>query len=299
MFREKQPDDSNDFEIVLSAHQLRIIVPALVHGLQPGLPMPNDFVATVDRRSICLLIPNISTDQSIARFVQGVFRVICLVFDLTNDKSLENVSDWLEDALVSNQSCNITFPPLIFLVGTKKDLLPPFTLLSKIQCAKWKADEIKAELWILSNKVNYVEGMNAVDFFCRLAALTFESQMLKLMVSDVEPIGSIGTISSVGKEHYLQRHEAVALVEARGYPGPTKGGRTRSRCTEENVDKFGLVAATNLDYIFNQARQGANHVQDHNQEAHEGHALEVGTTPAVPGGGNAILGELWPMGPLR
>eukprot|EP00094_Tigriopus_californicus_P012294 TCALIF_11883-PA protein Name:"Similar to Rab34 Ras-related protein Rab-34 (Mus musculus)" AED:0.27 eAED:0.27 QI:0/0/0/0.66/0.8/0.83/6/0/184 len=134
--------------------------------------------------------------RCIARSYYRDANVICLVFDLTNDKSLENVSDWLEDALVSNQSCNITFPPLIFLVGTKKDLLPPFTLLSKIQCAKWKADEIKAELWILSNKVNYVEGMNAVDFFCRLAALTFESQMLKLMVSDVEPIGSIGTISS-------------------------------------------------------------------------------------------------------
>lgn len=73
--------------------------------------------------------------------------------------------------------------------------------MSKIQYAKWKADEIKAELWILSNKVNYSDDeVNVSDFFCRLAALTFESQVMKLGTSNMDPMGTIGTLTTGGKK---------------------------------------------------------------------------------------------------
>ncbi len=45
--------------------------------------------------------------------------VICVVFDMTDPATLENAHAWLSDAL----EANLHLSPLIFLVGTKKDLL--------------------------------------------------------------------------------------------------------------------------------------------------------------------------------
>ncbi|KAL4609640.1 ras-related protein Rab-36 [Arapaima gigas] len=98
-------------------------------------------------------------------------QVIVTVFDLADIKTLENTRQWLEDAMKENEpgSC------MVFLVGTKRDLL------SSEECSKTETDaieianEMKAEFWSVSAKT----GENVQDLFFRVAALAFEDIMLK------------------------------------------------------------------------------------------------------------------------
>ena len=49
--------------------------------------------------------------------------VIAIVFDVTDNQTLANAKNWLEDAREVNGSFGTPFPPPVFLIGTKKDLL--------------------------------------------------------------------------------------------------------------------------------------------------------------------------------
>ncbi|KAI4814425.1 hypothetical protein KUCAC02_003621 [Chaenocephalus aceratus] len=81
-------------------------------------------------------------------------QAIIVVFDL---------SSWLEDAMKENDPSSV----LLFLVGTKKDL-------SIEQEAIRFSEEIKAEYWAVSAK----SGDGVMNFFFRVASLTFEANVL-------------------------------------------------------------------------------------------------------------------------
>uniref|UniRef100_A0A8D3BE25 Ras-related protein Rab-36-like n=1 Tax=Scophthalmus maximus TaxID=52904 RepID=A0A8D3BE25_SCOMX len=78
---------------------------------------------------------------------------------------------WLHEAMSENEpgSC------FIFLVGTKKDLLPSEERQRTEKDAVRVATEMHAEFWAVSSKT----GENVQGFFFRVAALAFEKCMLK------------------------------------------------------------------------------------------------------------------------
>ena len=90
-----------------------------------------------------------------------------IVFDLANVSSLSNVTKWLTEVLASNQMSK----PLVFLVGTKKELLCESAFEFVESQAMRIANEISAEYWSVSAKT----GENVEEFFYRVAVLTFEA----------------------------------------------------------------------------------------------------------------------------
>ncbi|KAK7120332.1 hypothetical protein R3I94_020360 [Phoxinus phoxinus] len=98
-------------------------------------------------------------------------QVIITVFDMADIKTLENTQQWLSEALTVNEpnSC------IVFLVGTKRDLL------SAEECERTERDainiaaEMNAEFWSVSS----ITGENVQEFFFRVAALAFEDAILK------------------------------------------------------------------------------------------------------------------------
>ncbi|XP_036923280.1 ras-related protein Rab-36 isoform X1 [Sturnira hondurensis] len=98
-------------------------------------------------------------------------QVIITAFDLTDVQTLEHTRQWLEDALRENEpgSC------LVFLVGTKKDLLSRAACEQAEVEAVHLAKEMQAEYWSVSAKT----GENVKAFFSRVAALAFEHSVLQ------------------------------------------------------------------------------------------------------------------------
>ncbi|KAI4814427.1 hypothetical protein KUCAC02_003623 [Chaenocephalus aceratus] len=90
-------------------------------------------------------------------------QAIIVVFDLSSVSSLAHARQWLEDAMKENDPSSV----LLFLVGTKKDL-------SIEQEAIRFSEEIKAEYWAVSAK----SGDGVMNFFFRVASLTFEANVL-------------------------------------------------------------------------------------------------------------------------
>lgn len=96
-------------------------------------------------------------------------QVIILVFDFSNMYSLHNMNIWLEQTLKCNDHS------ILFLVGTKKDIVSNSLYLLTEKEAISYANEIKAEYWPVSAKT----GENVTSFFCRVAALAFTENMIK------------------------------------------------------------------------------------------------------------------------
>lgn len=89
---------------------------------------------------------------------------------------------------------------LLFLVGSKKDLSTPaqYSLMEKD--ALKVAQEIKAEYWAVSS----LTGENVREFFFRVAALTFEANVLaELEKSGARHIADVVRINSDDKNLYL------------------------------------------------------------------------------------------------
>ncbi|XP_077448228.1 ras-related protein Rab-34 isoform X1 [Stigmatopora argus] len=97
-------------------------------------------------------------------------QAIIVVFDLSRGSSLAHARQWLEDAMKENDPSSV----LLFLVGTKKDISTPEQLAYVEQEAITMSDEIRAEFWAVSAK----SGDGVRDFFLRVAALTFEANVL-------------------------------------------------------------------------------------------------------------------------
>ncbi|XP_061905109.1 ras-related protein Rab-34-like isoform X2 [Entelurus aequoreus] len=105
-------------------------------------------------------------------------QAIIVVFDLGRASSLIHARQWLEDAMKENDPSSV----LLFLVGTKKDLGSPEQLADVEEEAIRLSEEIRAEFWAVSAK----SGDGVRDFFLRVAALTFEADIL----SELERRGS-------------------------------------------------------------------------------------------------------------
>ncbi|KAL3042747.1 hypothetical protein OYC64_020632 [Pagothenia borchgrevinki] len=105
-------------------------------------------------------------------------QAIIVVFDLSSVSSLAHARQWLEDAMKENDPSSV----LLFLVGTKKDLSSPEQLSQIEQEAIRLSEEIKAEYWAVSAK----SGDGVMNFFFRVASLTFEANVL----SELEKSGA-------------------------------------------------------------------------------------------------------------
>ncbi|XP_030560912.1 ras-related protein Rab-34 [Drosophila novamexicana] len=104
--------------------------------------------------------------------------VIVATYDMAKRESLEAAKKWLSSAL----NYNTTQKPLIFLVGTKADLLTKEEFMRMERLAGVAAAELQAEYWSVSAR----SGYKINEFFQRLAALAFETamqQQLKLLKS--------------------------------------------------------------------------------------------------------------------
>lgn len=95
---------------------------------------------------------------------------IVVVFDLTDLRSLHCCPRWLEEASSDNKN-----DPLVFLVGTKKDLCMDSVYQAVEKHATGVAKNMNAEYWAVSSK----SGEKVQEFYCRLAALAFNESVLR------------------------------------------------------------------------------------------------------------------------
>ncbi|XP_057367569.1 ras-related protein Rab-34-like [Daphnia carinata] len=114
-------------------------------------------------------------------YYRGAHAVV-VAFDLTNLYSLSSCPAWLEDALKAN-----TVRPLVFLVGTKRDLLSEAAYKHVEDQATRMARALQAEYWCVSSKF----GLNVDAFFQRIAALTFNVSVSQ-ECREIDPSREIG-----------------------------------------------------------------------------------------------------------
>uniref|UniRef100_A0ABI7ZA88 RAB34, member RAS oncogene family n=1 Tax=Felis catus TaxID=9685 RepID=A0ABI7ZA88_FELCA len=123
-------------------------------------------------------------------------QAIIIVFNLNDVASLEHTKQWLADALKENDPSSV----LLFLVGSKKDLSTPAQYMLMEKDALKVAQEMKAEYWAVSS----LTGENVREFFFRVAALTFEANVLaELEKSGARRIGDVVRINSDDSNLYL------------------------------------------------------------------------------------------------
>ena len=105
--------------------------------------------------------------QSVAAAYYRGAQVVTIVFDLSDKKSLKSAESWLESAKKENKNSTKL---LVFLVGTKCDLVSAREC-KEIESAAIKiAQNMQAEYW----KVSAKSGENVRLLFRRVAALSFE-----------------------------------------------------------------------------------------------------------------------------
>nr|XP_015293307.2 ras-related protein Rab-34 isoform X9 [Macaca fascicularis] len=137
-------------------------------------------------------------------------QAIIIVFNLNDVASLEHTKQWLADALKENDPSSV----LLFLVGSKKDLSTPAQYALMEKDALQVAQEMKAEYWAVSSLTDLalplstyllpVSGENVREFFFRVAALTFEANVLaELEKSGTRRIGDVVRINSDDSNLYL------------------------------------------------------------------------------------------------
>uniref|UniRef100_G7PTY1 Ras-related protein Rab-34 n=1 Tax=Macaca fascicularis TaxID=9541 RepID=G7PTY1_MACFA len=115
-------------------------------------------------------------------------QAIIVVFNLNDVASLEHTKQWLADALKENDPSSV----LLFLTPAQ------YALMEKD--ALQVAQEMKAEYWAVSS----LTGENVREFFFRVAALTFEANVLaELEKSGAQRIGDVVRINSDDSNLYL------------------------------------------------------------------------------------------------
>ncbi|KAH8240005.1 hypothetical protein KR032_010273 [Drosophila birchii] len=92
--------------------------------------------------------------------------VIVVTFDMTKRDTLESAKKWLSSAL----NYNTGQKPLIFLAGTKADLLTKEEFVRMERVAGLAASEMQAEYWSVSAR----SGFKVTELFQRIAGLAFE-----------------------------------------------------------------------------------------------------------------------------
>uniref|UniRef100_A0A3B3V065 Ras-related protein Rab-34 n=1 Tax=Poecilia latipinna TaxID=48699 RepID=A0A3B3V065_9TELE len=125
-------------------------------------------------------------------------QVVIIAFDVNDIASLGHARQWLEDALKENDPTSVQ----LFLVGTKKDLSSPAQYSRIEQDAMKFAREIHAEYWAVSS----LTGENVKEFFFRVAALAFETNVLaELEKSGSRQIGDVVRINSTSSNLYATK----------------------------------------------------------------------------------------------
>uniref|UniRef100_H2Z6U8 Ras-related protein Rab-36 n=1 Tax=Ciona savignyi TaxID=51511 RepID=H2Z6U8_CIOSA len=120
-----------------------------------------------------------------AAYYRGA-HIVTIVFDVSDINSLASAPKWLEAAQKENKGVEDL---LVFLVGTKKDLLTPQAYKEVEQEAIQVANKINAEYWAVSAKTNE----NVKEFFFRVAGLSFEGTVLReLEKRQFTPVSKIG-----------------------------------------------------------------------------------------------------------
>ncbi|XP_054162961.1 ras-related protein Rab-34-like [Oppia nitens] len=93
-----------------------------------------------------------------------------IVFDLSNMSTLLSVEKWLQEVLDANSRAD---KPLVFLVGTKKDLLCDSAAQFVASQASIIANRLECEFWTVSAQT----GENVNELFTRIACLVFNQLM--------------------------------------------------------------------------------------------------------------------------
>ncbi|XP_034231477.1 ras-related protein Rab-34 [Thrips palmi] len=111
-------------------------------------------------------------------------QVVAVLFDLSNMYSLSHCAQWLEEAL----ACN-TLQPIIFLIGTKRDLLSSSAYKHVEEKAACLAKQLGAEYWAVSSRT----GDGVHELFQRMAALAFDMSVLR-------DLNTLNTTVSIGSQ---------------------------------------------------------------------------------------------------
>jgi len=109
--------------------------------------------------------------QCIASAYYRGANVIVVVFDVSDIKTLGNAENWLAAARKEASVGNA----IVFLVGTKRDLVSDVNYKDVEMEAIKIAAKMNAEYWCVSSKT----GAKVKEFFFRVAALSFEQLIMK------------------------------------------------------------------------------------------------------------------------
>ncbi|MPC59745.1 Ras-related protein Rab-34 [Portunus trituberculatus] len=104
------------------------------------------------------------------------FLAVMIVFDVTNIVTLAHTSQWLEEARQANAD---RLTPVVFLVGTKRDLMSEGAYDQIEKEARRVAQGLGAEYWAVSSKT----GDNVEALFLRVASLTFDHSVMQELSS--------------------------------------------------------------------------------------------------------------------
>jgi len=106
-----------------------------------------------------------------AAYYRGA-HVVVVVFDVSDIETLRSAQGWLEAAQKENKQSNTL---LVFLVGSKRDLLNTSAYEDVEKEAIKTAQEMNAEYWSVSSKT----GERVKEFFFRVSALSFERSVMQ------------------------------------------------------------------------------------------------------------------------
>ncbi|CAF1082233.1 unnamed protein product [Adineta ricciae] len=101
-----------------------------------------------------------------AAYYRGAHAIIA-VFDMNDLDTLKSAERWVNEALQTTANDN----PLIYLVGSKRDLLTDERTCVKIeQTARVTAKRLNAEFWSVSS----LTGQRVQEFFKRIACVSYQ-----------------------------------------------------------------------------------------------------------------------------
>ncbi|CAF1022165.1 unnamed protein product [Rotaria sordida] len=120
-----------------------------------------------------------------AAYYRGA-HVIIAVFDMNDLDTLKSAERWINEAL----QITITDNPLIYLVGSKRDLITDKKTFTKTeQLARIVAKRINAEFWSISS----LTGYQVEEFFKRVACVSYQMLVKQQLTSPNTSIEKITT----------------------------------------------------------------------------------------------------------
>ncbi|KAH8380385.1 hypothetical protein KR009_010341 [Drosophila setifemur] len=123
-----------------------------------------------------------------------IFLVIVVTYDMTKRDTLESAKKWLTSALNYNPHQR----PLVFLVGTKADLLTKEDFVRMERLAGVAAAELRAEYWSVSAR----SGFKVTELFQRIAGLAFEEAVKQQLGNPKTTIQDEATESPVKSQTF-------------------------------------------------------------------------------------------------